>query len=193
MFYHIRAVDALGFHGAVIFSGHAGPFDNDVSRVLEILQSHIAMRFDVLFSMIAASGFDDDRDMGGHAGRAETSLLWATDPDCVDISRVPAPHTPGPHFAMGDSAHESNRLAGERMVSDVVEKLGAAAKHLLEDYARLQPKHKPLTFDQIEDIWEEEIRPLIKDFDTMKDLAPGQKPVPEDSQWYANWRVRYRG
>ena len=30
MSYHIRAVDVLGFHGAVIFSGHAGPHSPDI-------------------------------------------------------------------------------------------------------------------------------------------------------------------
>jgi creatinine amidohydrolase len=146
--YHIRATDALGFHGAVIFSGHAGPFTEDVAKLLEILQPHIAMRLDVLFGLGAASRFDDDRGLGGHAGRGETSLLWATDPDCVDISRVPAPDAPGQHFAMGDLVRESSRKAGELMANDAAKRLGAMAKRLLEDYARLQPEHKPLTFDQ---------------------------------------------
>ena len=30
MSYHIRAVDAHGFHGAIIFSGHAGPHSPDI-------------------------------------------------------------------------------------------------------------------------------------------------------------------
>ena len=193
MSYHIRAADALGFHGAVIFSGHAGPFTEDVALLLKILQPHVAMRLDVFFGSGVTSRFDDGKGTGGHAGRGETSLLWATDPDCVDISRVPAPDAPGLHFAMGDLVRESSRRAGELMVADVVEKLGAMAKQLLEDYAGLQPEHKPLTFDQVEEIWEQEIRPLIKNFAAMQDLQPGQEPPPKNSRWYANWRVRYRG
>ena len=193
MFYHIRTADALRFHGAVIFSGHAGPFTEDVPVLLRIIQPHIAMRLDIVFGQIAGSRFDDGKGTGGHAGRGETSLLWATDPDCVDISRVPPPDAPGKHFAMGDLVGKSSRRAGELMVSDVVEKLGAMAEKLLEDYARLQPKHEPLTFDQVEEIWDQEIRPLIKDFESMQDLRPGQEPPPEDSRWYANWQVRYRG
>lgn len=192
MCYHIRAADALRFHGAVIFSGHAGPFIEDVAVLLKILQPHIAMRLDVLFGLGATSRFDDDKGLGGHAGRGETSLLWATDPDCVDISRVP-PDAPGPHFAMGDLVQNSSRRAGELMVSDVVKGLGARARQLREDYARLQPEHEPLTFDQVEEIWEQEIRPLIKDFASMQDVRPGQTPPPENSRWYANWRVQYRG
>ena len=193
MFYHVRAADAMGFHGAVIFSGHAGPFVEDVPKLLEIIQPHIAMRLDILFGVGAASRFDDNKGMGGHAGRGETSILWATDPDCVDISRVAAPDTPGQHFAMGDLVRESSRRAGELMVKDAVKRLGAMAKQLLEDYQRLQPEHKPLTFDQVEEIWNREVQPLIKDLATMQDLGPGQEPPPENSRWYANWRVRYRG
>ena len=193
MFYHIRAADAMRFQGAVIFSGHAGPFTEDVTKFLEILQPHIAMRLKVLFGGVARSRFDDGKGLGGHAGRGETSLLWATDPDCVDISRVPEPEAPGPHFAMGDLARESSRKVGELMVKDVVKELGAMARQLLEDYAKARPEHEPLTFDQVEGIWGEEIRPLIVDFASMQDLRPGQEPPPENSRWYANWRVRYRG
>ena len=34
MCYHIRAVDALGFQGAILFSGHAGPHQLDVPVVI---------------------------------------------------------------------------------------------------------------------------------------------------------------
>ena len=44
-----------------------------------------------------------------------------------------------------------------------------------------------------EEIWEQEVRPLIKDLDSMKDMRPGQKPPPENSRWYANWHTRYQG
>ena len=88
---------------------------------------------------------------------------------------------------------ESSRRTGELMIKDIVEGLGERARQLLDDYAKLQPKHKPLTFDQVEEIWDHEIRPLIKDFKAMKDLQSGQKPPPENSRWYANWHVKYQG
>ena len=45
MSYHIRAVDTLGFHGAVIFSGHAGsPQLRTFRYFLEIMQRHVATR-----------------------------------------------------------------------------------------------------------------------------------------------------
>jgi creatinine amidohydrolase/Fe(II)-dependent formamide hydrolase-like protein len=191
MCYHLRCADSLGFHGAVVFSGHAGPFIEDVPKVLEMFQDHIAMRIKITFGLATKSRFNDDKGLGGHAGRGETSLLWATDPDCVDISRAPDPDTPGKHFAMGDLVHESDRRAGELMVKEAAENLTAIARQLLDEYESLKPENKPMTFDQLEMFWEEEIQPLIKDFEAMKDLAAGQEPPSESSRWYPNWRVRY--
>lgn len=193
MFYHVRAADMLGFHGAVIFSGHAGPFVEDVQNFLKIIQPHIGMRLDVIFGIATKSHFDDDKGSGGHAGRGETSLLWATDPDCVDLSRVPPADAPGKHFAMGGTASESSRRAGELMVDEAGRTLAEMGKKLLEEYDRLKPEYRPLTFDQVEDVWDKEIRPLIKDMSAMRDVAPGQEPPPEDSRWYTNWKVRYSG
>ncbi len=185
--YHVRAVDALGFHGAILFSGHSGPHYQDVPTLLEILRPHFAVRLESIIGAGAPkSRFPDDKGMGGHAGRGETSLLWAVEPACVDTSRIPAPEAPGPHFAMGDYAAESDRRVGEQMVADLVQLLGAKAKALLEDYAKLDPKHNPLTFNQVEALWEQEVRPRLKDFASMQS---GKESPPEDSRWYANWRV----
>jgi len=185
--YHVRTVDALGFHGAILFSGHAGPHNQDVPILLEILQAHFAVRlWSTIGVGVTVSRFDDDKSMGGHGGRGETSLLWATDPDCVDLSRIPETDEPGPQFAMGDDARASNRKAGELMVADLAKKLGDKAKELLADYAKLKPKHNPLTFDSVEAIWEQEIRPRFKDFASMQD---GEESPSEDSRWYANWHV----
>jgi creatinine amidohydrolase len=193
MCYHIRAADALGFNGAVIYSGHAGPFTKDIDTVLEILRPHVAMRVAVLIGVGATCRFPDGKGMGGHSGRGETSVLWATNPDCVDLSRLPAPGAPGPHFALGQYAGEANRKLGELMVADIVKRLGEMATQLLAEYAKAKPERKPLTFDDVERIWQEQIRPLIPDFACMRDLGAKQEPPPDDSRWHANWRVRYRG
>ena len=130
--YHIRAVDALGFHVAVLFSGHSGPHRLDVPVVLEILQQHVSVRLYSLMSLgTGESRFKDDRGMGGHAGRGETSLLWAVAPDCVDLSRLPGPDEPGPHFAQGDYVDISSRRAGEEMAADTAEHISEKAKELL--------------------------------------------------------------
>ncbi|MBM3492809.1 MAG: creatininase family protein, partial [Armatimonadetes bacterium] len=95
VFYHVRAVDALGFRAAVLFTGHAGPHSDDLARVIAVLQPHVGARL----------AFVTDGDLippeylsaFGHAGNIETSYLWASEPDCVDMSRLPTPDAPGPH------------------------------------------------------------------------------------------------
>ena len=72
------------------------------------------------------------------------------------------------------------------MVADTAEHISEKAKELLTEYERLKPDHTPLTYGQIERIWEEEIRPRMKNFASMQS---GDKAPPEDSRWYANWRV----
>ena len=185
--YHIRAVDALGFHGAIIFSGHSGPHRKDFPILLEILQVHVSTRLHAFFGTgTSQSRFDDDRDTGGHAGRGETSVLWALEPDCVDLSRLPAKDEAGSHFALGNYADESDRRVGERMVADIVAHITANARDLLEEYAGSKPSHSPLSFAQVEKIWEEEIRPRLKDFASMQD---GPEAPPRDSRWYDNWHI----
>ncbi len=187
--YHIRAVDALGFHAAVLFSGHAGPHNPDLERVLAILMEHVSVRVAVLHGNgLDDSGFWDERGGGGHAGRGETSLLWAVEPDCVDVSRVPPADAPGPHFAMGPLAREADRRVGERMTRTIVETLLGMSERLLAEYAEREPR-PALTFGDVERIWREEIEPFLPEFASMQDLRPDQSAPPPESQWYANWRV----
>lgn len=182
--YHIRAVDALGFHGAILFSGHSGPHRLDVPVVLEIMQAHVSVR---LYSMMGVGvdipRFDDGKGLGGHAGRGETSVLWAVAPDCVDMSRMPTSDDRAPNFAMGDLNELSSRRTGEEMVSDIVAHFGEKAKELLAAY---KGDRKALGFGDVEQIWEDEVRPKLKDFASMQN--PEEAP-PEDSRWYPNWRV----
>ena len=48
----------------------------------------------------------------------------------------------------------------------------------MAEYDRVQPTRAPLTFAQVEDIWEDEVRPELKNFSSMQQ-AP--EPPPEDS------------
>jgi hypothetical protein len=139
-------------------------------------------------------GFDGDGASGGdHAGRVETSLLWALHPECVDPSRVPASDDGAPHFAMGSNVREASRRIGERMVADEVQWLGAKARELLDAYEQARPRHQLLTFEDVEVLWETVVRPRLKEFESMQDLWPNQQPVPEGSIWHRNWRVPDRG
>ncbi len=187
--YHLRAADALGFHAAILLTGHYGPNWEDLKTLLAILQPHFAMRLYGLPDFEANQpGFDGDGATGDHAGKVETSLLWALEPACVDVSRLPAPDDVGQHFAMGANAREANRLVGERMVADEVRWLGAKAATLLAEYAAATPAtRQPLSFMAIEQLWANEVLPSLADFKTMQYLE--RTPPPADSIWQLNYQI----
>lgn len=189
--YHIRTADALGFAAAIFFTGHYGPNWIDLKTMLDLLQPHVGTRLYGLPDFEANHrGFDMKGKRGGdHAGRIETSLNWALQPGCVDLSRLPVPGTPGPHFAMGPDAREADRRIGERMVADEVAWLGKKAAELLARFKRLRPRHALLTFADVERVWEKVVRPKVKDFKCMQPVFPNQTLVPADSPWRRNWRV----
>lgn len=188
--YHLRAADALGFHAAILLTGHYGPNWEDLKTLLDILQPHFAMRLYGLPDFEANQpGFDNDgKATGDHAGKVETSLLWALEADCVDISRLPAKDAPGPHFAMGPNAGEADRRVGERMVDDEVRWLGAKAAELLVAYETHQPaQRQPLSFMMIEQIWANEVLPRFHEFKTMQYLE--RTPPPAESRWQLNYQI----
>jgi hypothetical protein len=77
------------------------------------------------------------------------------------------------------------------MVAGIAENLGKKARELLAEYDRLQPERRPLTFDDIEELWETEVRPRFGEFACMKDLhaESGQQAPPPDSRWFPQWKV----
>ncbi|MCC7145024.1 MAG: creatininase family protein [Phycisphaeraceae bacterium] len=189
--YQLRAFDALGFHAAVILTGHYGPNWLDLKKLLGILQPHFAMRLYGLPDYEACpKGFDGQgKHVADHAGVVETSLLWALRPECVDVSRFPAEGEPGKHFAMGKSARMADRRVGERMVADEVEYLGRKAGELLGEYAKHAPaERKPLSFAEIERIWAEVVGPQLPKFKCMENVPAEQVPA-EDSRWRLNCRI----
>ena len=108
--YHIRAADALGFHAAILLTGHYGPNWEDLKTLVDLLQPLVGTRLYALPEFESNhNGFSGDGSQtGDHAGKVETSLLWALRPELVDVSRIP-PHVPGEVFAMGRDAHEADR------------------------------------------------------------------------------------
>ena len=189
--YHIRSADVLGFHAAIFLTGHYGPNWQDLKTLLELVQPHVGTRLYGLPDFEANQpGFAEDGKSGGdHAGRVETSLLWAVEPECVDRSRLPPAGEAGPHFAMGDDARQADRRIGERMVADEVAWLGEKARELLEAYDEEEPHHTLRTFEDVEVLWETVVRPALKSFHSMQGLWQEESPVPEESVWYENWRV----
>jgi creatinine amidohydrolase len=188
--YHIRAAEVLGFHAALLLTGHYGPNWEDLKTLVSLLQPHVGTRLYALPDFEAnLPGFDDDgQSTGDHAGKVETSLLWALEPECVDMSRQPPPGTPGPHFAMGPDAYLASRRTGERMAADEVRWLGAKTQALLADFDQLRPAHRFRTYADVERIWREAVEPALKDFASMKLLWEEDPAPPPGSVWHANWR-----
>lgn len=189
--YHIRAADALHFHAAILLTGHYGPNWQDLNRMVASIQPFVGTRLYSLpeFESNYKGFTGDGTNTGDHAGRVETSLLWALEPSCVDMSRIPATGQPGTHYAMGSNARESSRQVGEQMVADEVEWLGSKSQELLALYDNLKPKHTLLTYHDVEEVWHEVIIPELPQYESMKDIWTGQEPIPETSPWYANLKI----
>jgi creatinine amidohydrolase len=186
--YHIRAADRLGFHAAILLTGHYGPNFEDLKTLVDLLQPYVGTR---LYSLPEFEsnykGFSGDgSETGDHAGKVETSLLWALRPECVDVSRIPIASQPGRRFAMGEDASLSDRRVGERMVADEIEWFGRKTRELLDDYDRLNPAHNFTTFETVERVWQEIVAPRLPSFITMQAKWEGQPDLPPDSPWQRN-------
>jgi hypothetical protein len=189
--YHIRMADSIGFHAAILLTGHYGPNWQDLNRLVTSLQPYVGARLYSLpeFESNYKGFTGDGSNTGDHAGRVETSLLWALEPECVDVSRIPERTQEGTHFALGEDAYQASRQVGERMVGDEVEWLGNKGRDLLGEYDRIQPKHTLTTFTDVENIWHKVILPEIGEYESMKEIWDWQDPIPEDSPWYANMKI----
>jgi creatinine amidohydrolase len=186
--YHIRAADAQGFHAAILLTGHYGPNWEDLKRLVELLQPRVGTRLYALPEFESNhKGFSGDgKETGDHAGKVETSLLWALRPELVDVSRMPPVHVRGQVFAMGEDAYQADRQVGERMVADEIEWLGRKAGALLADYDALRPSHTFTTFAAVEEAWRELVEPELPKFKTSQRLWEWEEDIPEDSPWNNN-------
>ena len=184
--YHVRAAEAAGFHAAILLTGHHGPNWEDLETVVGLLQEWTRLRLLGLPDFaVNRPGFPGDGADGDHAGKVETSLLWALEPELVEIRRIPSAPT-YPCFALGKDAAEASREAGEAMVEGIVANLGAEAKTLLAAYDPARPS-RLRTFDDVERFWHEEIAPRLASFKSMR-TSWYEKPAPDaGSRWRENW------
>ena len=87
---------------------------------------------------------------------------------------------------MGGNAYDADRRIGERMAADEARWLGNKAEELLAAYDAAKPEHKLRTFEQVEALWENVVKPALPAFHTMQ---PAETPVPADSVWYPNSHI----
>lgn len=191
--YHIRAADQLGFKAVILLTGHYGPNWRDLKTVVERIQPFVRARVYGLPDFEAAHpGFDGAGEVGDHAGKVETSLLWALEPDCVDVSRFPPDgktSATGHFFAMGRDARLASREAGRRLVGYEAAFLARRAAEMILDYDReppSNPKRRIESFGDVERFWDEHIEPLLPQFASMEGYLVATEEVdtiPMDSVW----------
>lgn len=182
--YHLRTIDAHGFHAALLVTGHDA-WTDDLVRLVELVQPHIGTRIAGLGDWAGnVAGVD-------HAGRIETSLLWALEPESVDVSRLPAGEELP--WAMGPDAKQADRRDGEAMADREAEHLASVATGLLAEYERGHPEHSLRTYGDVEQLWADVVLPVVPELLSMREQAEEDGivygPVPDDSPWFANWRV----
>jgi creatinine amidohydrolase len=183
--FHIRAADALGFQAALVLSGHGGPHSRDLQTLLAFWQPHFAMR---LQGLMDHDVLGDGK--GDHAGRIETSQLWALEPECVDFARLPAKWVPYPdNFATGQDAHEASRVEGERMIVEQVDRLGGIARDLLVSYQEPAGGRTPRSFADVDELWAATMREVFPRLGIMVQQVEGWPPPAATSRWMLNWKI----
>jgi creatinine amidohydrolase len=186
--YHVRAAEALGFHAAILLTGHYGPNHQDLQALAAWLQPWTRLRLRGLADFtVNRPGFPGDGADGDHAGKVETSQLWALEPACVEMERIPAaPELP--LFGMGRDAAAADLDAGRRMVTAQVAGLGALAHELLAAYDPARPS-RLRTFADVVRFWATVVRPALPGFKSMRS-SWYDKPAPDPaSRWRENWPV----
>lgn len=149
--YQLRAAEAAGFRCAICVTGHYGGIEVDMKQVCHIYSSHRPLRA-VALADWEAIRYKDYR--GDHAGRCETSQLWALRPELVDITRIPAEPFEGVVFASPHAARNSSRREGEAIVASQVAFFERLSDELLRQ-AEDQPPGERIPGEQAEEIWQE--------------------------------------
>lgn len=186
--YHLRAAEVLGFHATILLTGHYGPNYLDLRELVEWIQPELRMRVCALPDFEAnRPGFPGDGADGDHAGKVETSLLWALEPECVDADRIPESPEP-PFFGAGADVGLADREAGEQMVRDIVAWLGAKQRELVAAYDPERPSALR-TFAAVEEFWHREVAPRLPDLASMQSSWYPKAAPSRGSRWLENWPV----
>ncbi|MBI3987118.1 MAG: creatininase family protein [Lentisphaerae bacterium] len=169
--YQIRAMDARGFHAAVLVTGHYG----GVERVLRKLCEYYLRRTGspIRFYAIADWECIDERlpYRGDHAGVCETSQLMALRPGLTDLNRKTAAAELGEryagyvNFSKGPLPTEET---GRTIVESQVRNLCDTAARLLAEY-RVKDGWIAPDLDATEKIWNDFERMARKYWDITYD------------------------
>lgn len=164
VFYHIRAIDARGFHAAILVTGHAG----NIEQVLRAMCEYYVQRSGSPTRLYAIADHECiDRELpyrGDHAGVCETSQLMALRPGLTDLSRRQGNAELGERFAAGvdfDKGLLPSVDIGERIVASQKRNLCRAAERLLSEY-RPKDGWKAPDLNRTEALWADFARRTAK-------------------------------
>ncbi len=133
----IRAMDARGFHAAILVTGHYGGLEKTMRKLCD----HYCCRTGSPIRLYAIADWECiDEDLpyrGDHAGVCETSQLMALRPGLTDLRHRTGSLELGERFAAGvdfDNGPLPTEQIGRTIVDSQVRNLGNTAKQLRAAY-----------------------------------------------------------
>ncbi len=141
VFYQIRAMDARGFHAAILVTGHYGGIQNVLRKICE----YYLRRTGSPIRLYAIADWECiDKSLpyrGDHAGVCETSQLMALRPGLTDLQHRSGNAELGERYAAGVNFTDGplpTEQIGKVIVESQIRNLGSTACHLLDEH---RPKH----------------------------------------------------
>lgn len=128
----LRELESLGFAVVMLCCGHYPLIDHAREAARRFSEESDVRVFPFI-------GFDLVEDLGyrgDHAGRWETSLLMALEPDLVDLSRLGEDRSVRPVGVFGDDPRDASAEFGREAVDAIVGRLVERAGALLEEARR---------------------------------------------------------
>lgn len=160
VFHQIRAMDARGFHAAILVTGHYGGIEKVMRKICEYYLRRTGSPIR-LYTIADWECIDEDLPYrGDHAGVCETSQLMVLRPGLTDLARQTGNAELGENYAAGVNFSKGplpTAKIGREIVESQIRNLGTTAKRLLTEY---RPKDGWIAPDQnvIEGIWDDFVR-----------------------------------
>jgi creatinine amidohydrolase/Fe(II)-dependent formamide hydrolase-like protein len=155
IFYQIRAIDARGFHAAVLVTGHGGV----IEKVMRKIGEYYVRRTGSPLRLYAIGDWECiDSNLpyrGDQAGMCETSQLMALRPGLTDLTRHTGNEELGLRFAAGIDFEKGpipTEEIGKQIVASQVRNLCRTARELLSEYRSKDAWIAP-DMNQTEAIW----------------------------------------
>lgn len=155
-FYQIRAIDARGFHAAILVTGHYGGLEKIIKKICEYYTKSTGSPLK-LYSIADRECIDNDLPYkGDHAGVTETSQLMALRPGLTDLRiKTTGNEELGDRFGASVNFEKGpipTVEIGEQIVESQIRNLGDTAVKLLSKYVSKEGWIAP-DMNETERIW----------------------------------------